>query len=134
MRTIKTERLENGNLLVTIPIEFRQTAQGRKLVAEDTEEDDGGCRMAMCLAIARARNWQKLIDDGEIAGADEIAKRTGRDSSYVRRILRLSTLSPEIVHLIISGEYPPKLSLTVLTGAMPNDWDQQKEQFLTNLK
>lgn len=134
MSRIRTERLKNGNMLVVIPIEFRQTAQGRRLVTDDAEPDEGGCRLSMCMAIARARHWQKMIDDGEISGADEIARSIGRDGSYVRRILRLSTLSPEIVHLIISGECPPKLSLNILTGAMPIDWDEQRELFLTKLK
>ncbi len=43
------------------------------------------------------------------------------DGSYVTRILKLTTLAPEIVEAIISGEEPDGLSLAKLTRTFPED-------------
>ena len=131
MNHYKTELLPNGNLLVTIPIVIRQTAMGKRIECPEMQEaETSENRQAMLLAIARGRRWQKLIDDGAVTGAGEIAKATGRDESYVARIIRLATLSPEIVHAIIANEYPPPLSLTILQMAQPLSWEEQKKVLL----
>jgi hypothetical protein len=58
----------------------------------------------------------------------EIAKREGVDASYVRRLLSLALLAPEIVNAICDGREPSELSAEELTrrADLPLDWRQQQ--------
>jgi len=133
MSQIRTERLENGNIRVTIPIVFKQTANGRRIEAVDEPQENDN-RQAMLMAIARGRRWQKLIDDGEVASVTELARIIGRNESYVAGVIRLACLAPDIVHSIIAGDFPPLLSLGVMKGGMPFSWEEQRKRFIDPLR
>jgi hypothetical protein len=51
------------------------------------------------------------------------------DGSYVTRILKLTTLAPDIVEAIINGEEPNGLSLARLTLSFPAEWSEQRTSF-----
>jgi hypothetical protein len=57
--------LENGNLLVTIPMDLKDRGNG-KTIAFDGEDADEAGRTAFLLAVARGRAWQRLVDDGRV--------------------------------------------------------------------
>jgi len=48
------------------------------------------------------------------------------DGSYVTRILKMTTLSPDIVEAITNGEEPNGLSLARLTRSFPEEWSEQR--------
>ena len=48
-------------------------------------------------ALARAHRWKRLIEDGTIGSAAEIAEADGVTRSFVNRLLRLTLLAPDIV-------------------------------------
>jgi hypothetical protein len=47
------------------------------------------------------------------------------DSGYVRRILGLSLLSPDLVRAILDGTDPDGLSLNRLIVGVPASWEEQ---------
>jgi len=51
------------------------------------------------------------------------------DGSFVTRILKLTTLAPEIVEAIINGEEPDGLSLAKLTRFFSEEWREQRSLF-----
>ncbi len=58
----------------------------------------------------------------------EIAEALGVDRSYVRRILTLAPLAPDIVEAIVRGEEPSGLSLEMLPKGVPMGWEEQRER------
>ena len=58
------------------------------------------------------------------------ADALGIDRSRVSRTLRLATLSPEIVHRIVSDDLPPTLTAMRLRESIPLDWDEQERELL----
>ena len=58
-----------------------------------------------------------------------MARTLDVDGSYVARILKLTTLAPDIVEALINGEEPNGLSLAKLTQTFPEDWAEQRRQF-----
>ena len=66
-------------------------------------------------------------DDNEVGSAKDIAERIGRDVSYVARIIRLADLAPGIVHSIIAGDCPGRLSLSFLCDMTATDWSEQEK-------
>ena len=117
--------LANGNVLVSIPITLRESA-GRKQIITDQKkfkaEND-----PIVLNIARGFYWQEMIDSGKITNIRELAKIMNVNESYVGRTIRLTMLSPEIIHRAIRGILPEDISLAKLYK-LPDRWDEQLMQ------
>ena len=117
--------LENGNVLVSIPITLRESA-GRKQIITDQKkfkaEND-----PIVLNIARGFYWQEMIDSGKITNIRELAKIMNVNESYVGRTIRLTMLSPEIIHRAIRGTLPEDISLAKLYK-LPDRWEEQLMQ------
>ena len=117
--------LANGNVLVSIPITLRESA-GRKQIITDQKkfkaEND-----PIVLNIARGFYWQEMIDNGKIANIRELAKIMNVNESYVGRTIRLTMLSPEIIHRAIRGTLPEDISLAKLYK-LPDRWNEQLMQ------
>ena len=117
--------LENGNVLVSIPITLRESA-GRKQIITDQKkfkaEND-----PIVLNIARGFYWQEMIDSGKITNIRELAKIMNVNESYVGRTIRLTMLSSEIIHRAIRGTLPEDISLAKLYK-LPDRWDEQLQQ------
>ena len=117
--------LANGNVLVSIPIILRESA-GRKQIVTDQKkfkaEND-----PIVLNIARGFYWQEMIDNGKIANIRELANILNVNESYVGRTIRLTMLSPEIIHRAIRGTLPEDISLAKLYK-LPDRWDEQLQQ------
>jgi hypothetical protein len=66
------------------------------------------------LATSRARSLQ------------ELAKRDGISRRYIRRLISLAFLSPQLVEAILQGRQPVELTTTRLTEFdLPLDWTEQ---------
>ena len=118
--------LDNGNVLVTVPISLRFRS-GRKRVV--FPENDAVEVDPLVMNLARAFRWQELIDSGVYRNAGELASVTGKDPSYVARILRLALLSPEIVHAALTGTLERSIPLETLKKELPPRWEEQKKLF-----
>ena len=115
------EILENGNLLITLPIVFKICGQRKKMIMPDSE--DAGSS-PLLLSIARAYRWQKMIDEGKFKNIAELANVLGIDPGAVARTIRLTLLSPKIIHKIIAGEV--NLLQEQYRQSFPDSWEEQE--------
>ncbi len=114
--------LENGNILVSIPIVLHESGGRKKILTDEKKfqtDDD-----PIVLNIARGFYWQEMIDNGKVANIRELAKRLNANESYIARTIRLTMLSPEIIHRAVRGTLPPNTSLAKLYR-LPERWDEQ---------
>ena len=118
--------LDNGNVLVTVPVSFRFRS-GRKRLIFPENETLGIDPLVMNLA--RAFRWQELIDSGTYSNTIELAKAIGKDHAYVARMTRLTLLAPEIVHAILAGTLQKSIPMEELRKEMPIRWEDQKKLF-----
>jgi len=81
---------------------------------------------AMVKAIARAFRWQKLLENGTYTCLDEIAKAERIGPSFISRIIRIASLSPDIVDAILDGRQPAHLTLKDLMCPFPVEWERQR--------
>jgi hypothetical protein len=129
----RIEPLEDGDILIKIPMSLRSVA-GRRLIVTPGSPDKMSAdiqRHPVLQALARAYYWQKLIDSGETESATAIATSLGIDISYITRIMRLTILSPKIVRLFLTGQAPDHISLSMLTRCvLPEKWDEQETMLL----
>ncbi len=125
---------ENGNLQIHIPMLILRM-RGRKTViapqALDGEipGEQEPAQSAILQVLARAFSWADILESGQIKSISELALTLDVDGSYIARILKLTTLAPDIVEALINGEEPNGLSLAKLTQSFPEDWTEQRRQF-----
>jgi len=81
---------------------------------------------ALIKAIARGRAWFEELASGRVRSLQELAKRDGITRRYIRRLVCLTFLSPELVEAILQGRQPIALTATRLTELdLPLDWAEQ---------
>lgn len=125
---------ETGNLHIHIPMLIRRM-RGRKIIIApkaldgDVPDCPETVQTAIVQALARASSWAEALESGEVKSISDLAMNLDVDNSYVARILKLSTLAPDIVEAILNGEEPTGLSLAKLTKTFPTDWGEQRAMF-----
>jgi ParB-like chromosome segregation protein Spo0J len=77
-------------------------------------------------ALARARRWQRQLDEGVYATVSEIGDAENISKSYVSRILRLALLAPDVVDAILAGRTDQGMMLEQLERPLPATWDEQR--------
>ena len=113
---------------LTATTAFRRRGAEIKLVlpglAEQTHSSTGD--PALIKAIARGRAWFEELATGRARSLQELAKRDGISRRYIRRLVHLAFLSPELVEAILQGGQPVELTATRLTELdLPLDWTEQ---------
>jgi hypothetical protein len=78
-------------------------------------------------ALPRAFAWQEAIETGRYTSVTALAQNLGINRSYVRRILGLAMLAPDIVEAIMEGREPGGMSLDLLMKALPISWSRQRD-------
>jgi hypothetical protein len=57
-------------------------------------------------ALAPARRWQRMLEEGHFAMLAELAEAERIGPTYVSRLLRLTLLAPDILECILSSRAP----------------------------
>ena len=125
-----SETLESSNdtLVLTLPVraKFRggrahiQSADGRAMALSPHIDP------VLVKAIARAHVWTKLLANEEAVSVEALAQRVRQHRGYVRQVIRLAFLSPDVTRAILEGRHRPDLTLAELLEAdMPMLWSRQ---------
>ena len=124
MTTVMSMAVDSETIRIRIPIKVR-TRAGRKevVVAQEPTPQE-----ALLRAVARAHLWQAVLDSGEVNSISALATRFHVDHSYVARTLRLASLAPDLVEMIVEGSEPNSLSLRRLMKGFPVRWDEQRAE------
>ena len=125
MEKKQIEVLENGNVRVTIPLIFKIAGGRTRIFTTDSEHVE---YTPVQLALARAFRWQKMIDEGKFSNIKDLAATIGVDSGHISRTIRLTLLSPKIIHKLLSGELD--LSWDSCRRSFPDSWAEQEKMFL----
>jgi site-specific DNA recombinase len=109
-------------------VAFKRRGTETKLVLPELAQQNHGarCDPALIKAIARGRAWFEELATGRARSLQELAKRDGITRRYIRRLVDLAFLSPELVEAILQGRQPMALTATRLTELdLPLDWTEQ---------
>jgi site-specific DNA recombinase len=110
-------------------IAFKRRGVETKLVLPGLaqQNDRSRCDPALIKAIARGRTWFEELATGRVRSLQELAKRDGITRRYIRRLVGLAFLSPQLVEAILEGRQPVELTATRLTKIdLPLDWTEQR--------
>ena len=102
---------DNGNLQIHIPMLIRRMRGRKTVIAPQALDGDipgaqESVQSAVLQALGRAFSWADILESGQIRSISELARTLDVDGSYVARILKLTTLAPDIVEALINGEEP----------------------------
>ena len=125
---MKTQKLDNGTLRVTILFFSFVTQSGRKRIYSENYEYLQNCHSTLVANIARGFYWQSLIDDGKYENMKELAKALGLENGAVTKVVRLTLLSPKIIHKIIIGDIT--ISSNTLREKIPLLWKDPEKLYL----
>ena len=130
MKTSMSLSADGKTLTVTIPMRFKRQG-GRKLIvlpegADSSLPPDSLVNSILVNAFARAHRWQGMIESGEFATITELAQAERVNRSYLRRMLRLTLLAPDMVEAILDGRQPLNLQLNHLIRPFSAIWDEQR--------
>jgi site-specific DNA recombinase len=110
-------------------VAFRRRGVETKLVLSERAEPypSPKCDPALIKAIARGRMWFEELATGRARSLHELATREGITRRYIRRLVNLAFLSPQLVEAILQGRQPVALTATRLTELdLPLDWSEQR--------
>jgi site-specific DNA recombinase len=110
-----------------IPMEMKRRGVEIRLVIEGEAARAQRPDPALLKAIARGHQWFKELASGGAASVKEIAQREGVYDSYVKRLIPLALLAPEIVQSICEGSQPATLTAEALkhNAPLPLEWTKQ---------
>jgi site-specific DNA recombinase len=124
-----SENPSDSPIELTEPVAFRRRGIEMRLVLPGVaiQNDRSRCDPALIKAIARGRAWFEELAAGRARSVRELAERDGITRRYVRRLVDLAFLSPELVEVILHGRQPVELTATRLTELdLPLDWTDQR--------
>src|SRR5467141_3850521 len=124
-----SENPSDSPIELTAPVAFRRRGGEMRLVLPGvaTQYERSRCDPTLIKAIARGRAWFEELAAGRARSLRELAERDGITRRYVRRLVDLAFLSPELVDAILHGRQPVELTATRLTELdLPLDWTDQR--------
>jgi hypothetical protein len=127
----RTVYREGDRIIVKIPVRFRRR-NGRQMIFASGESEDEKSKAdnhALVVALARAWQWQEALESSQYSTIGELAKANQVDRTYVSRVLRLTSLAPDLVESLLAGNDCEGLSLRQLLKGIPLLWNQQRESF-----
>src|SRR5437899_9821561 len=124
-----SENPSDSPIEITAAMAFRRRGVEMRLVLPEAamQNDRSRCDPTLIKAIARGRAWFEELAAGRARSLRELAERDGITRRYVRRLVDLAFLSPELVEAILHGRQPVELTATRLTELdLPLDWTDQR--------
>jgi hypothetical protein len=121
--------LELDTLTIRIPIRLHRrggrklimTPEGAAMPAPKPSRDE-----TLVKALVRAHRWRRRIESGQAKSMTDLAEQEGVTDAYVRRLIPLTCLAPDIVEAILDGRQPKGLRLAEILGNGSLVWKEQR--------
>lgn len=109
-------------------VNIRRRGVETKLVLEGSGGAASNPDSALIKAVVRAHRWFDDLTSGRACSFAQIAEREGLGHRYVRNIIPLAFLSPEIIEAILNGTQPVDLTTERFTKRidLPLAWSDQR--------
>ncbi len=127
------EKIEHNTISLTVskPILMQRRGSETKLVIPGADLSTQTVDGVLVTSVARAHVWADEILSGSVAAMTDIAIRENVSDSYVKKVMPLAFLAPDIVTAILAGRQPPHLTNQMMIRQMqvPLDWQEQRRVF-----
>ena len=131
MSTLADDRFEDGQdgFTIRVPIRLRARGGGEQMI--EAGQEASMLRAArldrpLIKAVARAHAWRILLEEGVVSSTMEIANRAGCHVRYVRNLLKLAFLAPDLVDAILGGKTLPSKLADLISSDLALSWAEQR--------
>jgi len=116
-------------IMLTKNVKITATAKnGSVLILTDSDMQQPEINPTLVKAIAKSYLWNKQLLSGEVKNSIEIQKRENlKSNTYVKSILDLRFLAPDIIETILKGTQPKEISIQKLFNVKTLDWTEQRK-------
>ena len=83
-------------------------------------------RETLLVAIAKARRWFGELASGRVESFGAIAAREGCSERYVRSVLPLAFLAPEVVEAALLGRFAEGSGVSKVLALCVLSWSEQR--------
>jgi hypothetical protein len=84
-------------------------------------------------AVCKAHHWLQLIEKGEVHSYYELSRRENMNPGYVRRVMQLAFLSPDLVEEVLRGGESVRGGVVDITDLdIPLSWARQSDLLRNN--
>src|SRR6201987_1547270 len=113
-----SEEPSGSTIELTAAVDFKRRGAETKLVLPGLAQHNHAsrCDPALIKAIARGHAWFEELATGRARSLQDLARRDGITRRYIRRLVGLAFLSPELIETILQGSQPVELTATHLTS------------------
>ena len=102
-------------------------SNGSVLIISDNETVQNNPNPQLIKAIVKSFYWNELLLSGKAKSSTDIQKMENhKDPSYIKKILKLRFLAPEIIEDIMHGTQLRDLNIQQLFAIKTPDWQEQK--------
>ena len=121
----------NHRLRLSATVRLKRRGVEAKLIVDgDGERTITSPDPALIKAVAKAHRWNQELLAGKVRSIRALARDAGVTNRYVRKLLPMAFLAPDIVDAILDGRQPRDLSLESLVNtSIPRRWADQRRQF-----
>jgi hypothetical protein len=119
----------NDAVDLAVPFTFKRRGIEAKLfIDNETHARASDPDPTLIKAVARAHHWNRRFTSENGESLRSIAKSENLTHPYVKRLIKLAFLAPDIVEKILAGQQPVDLTAERLTRLpdLPRCWDQQR--------
>jgi hypothetical protein len=119
----------DSTVTVLVPLAIRRRNGRPKIVLPDDgsrQPDASDPASATVLrAIARAWDWRRRLEAGEVSTLQDIASVEKVTLPFVSRFIRLAYIAPAVLNRIVAEQEGITVSLEALAGAALQSWAEQ---------
>jgi len=118
-------------MMVSKPVLMQRRGSETRLVIPGTDPISQPVDSTLVTSVARAHVWAEEILSGSVAAMTDIAIREKVSDSYVKKVMPLAFLAPDIVTAILAGRQPAHLTnqMMIRHMQMPLNWQEQRRVF-----
>lgn len=123
-----SDRVDSDQLILRAPLCLRRRGVEQKILIGDMKPEPNPV-LVKCLADAH--QWVARLKEGKPLA--EVAHLSGIDPDYIRKRIKLASLSPGIQRAIINGTQPDHWSiLALIRTRLPLSWEAQEKLLLAD--
>ena len=123
----------DGVIELSAAVTVKRRGVETRLVLLEAHHNHPSRRDPALVRAMRAAAWFDELASGRARSLHDLAMRDGVSRRYIRRLVSLAFLSPQLVEAILQGRQPVELTATRLTELdLPLDWAEQHRLLLAN--
>jgi site-specific DNA recombinase len=127
--SIASEAARAVRIVRSVPLDIRRRGVEMRLIIDSSGTSLARFDPVLLKTVARAHRWFEALVTRRATSVAELAKRDGVNDRYIRSLMHLAFLAPQVVEAIVQGHQPSDLTAKALVTRinLPLGWHDQAQ-------